>query len=443
MASSNIFASPTIGMDDSANLSHIQQSVQRLRLQRIHVEKLRAETRDKDRRIADLEADAERARRSGRATIELQQEAGRCRAQMILAEDRARRCEESASAERIELRKELEMARARETREREMAQRAKDDAAEAQDVLAAECQRLRTECGRQKVQLEQECVARREQAEHHSQLTSELEHERERHDEREGRHRQHERDMQHQIDELLTEKAETEGKARTLTALASKQTTLIEERDALVSKLQGELEARERAQRTSAQQIKDVEHRLELARRDASEEAERLSSELREAREGASEQSAELKALRSARRTADERAAAAEHRCSELSEALAKRESDLSSHRHRLNSCQGNYEEQLARANELDVRLADTNAQLRSLHAAFTAFQERVEQDNNDRAKFSQARLALLSEFCQEEQALHEVLGLHSESVTGSTLSFAQSPRTRTPMAPPPPPHVE
>ena len=182
---------------------------------------------------------------------------------------------------------------------------------------------------------------------------------------------------------------------------------------------------------------------MELARRDASEEAERLSSELREAREGASEQSAELKALRSARRTADERAAAAEHRCSELSEALAKRESDLSSHRHRLNSCQGNYEEQLARANELDVRLADTNAQLRSLHAAFTAFQERVEQDNNDRAKFSQARLALLSEFCQEEQALHEVLGLHSESVTGSTLSFAQSPRTRTPMAPPPPPHVE
>ena len=39
-------------------------------------------------------------------------------------------------------------------------------------MFAAECQRLRTECGRQKAQLEQECVARREQAEYHSQLTS-------------------------------------------------------------------------------------------------------------------------------------------------------------------------------------------------------------------------------------------------------------------------------
>ena len=443
MPTSNIFASPTptVDADDSANLSHIQQSVQRLRLQRIHVEKLRAEMRDKDRRIADLEADAERARRSGRAAIELQQEAGRCRAQMILAEDRARRSEEAASAERIELRKELEMARARETRAREMAQRSQDDAAEAQNVLAAECQRLRTECGRQKAQLEQECVARREQAEYHSQLTSELEHERERHSEREARHRQREHDMQRKVDELLADKAETEGKLRTLTALTGKQTTLIEERDVLVSKLQAELEARERAQRSSVQQIRDVEHRLELARRDASEETERLSSELREAREGASELSAELKALRLARRTADERATAAEHKCSELSNALSQRESDLSSHRNQLASSQGNFEEQLARANELDVRLADTNAQLQSLHAAFTAFQERVEQDNNDRAKFSQARLALLSEFCQEEQAMHEVLGLQNDLMTGSALSFARSPGT--PAVPPPTPYAE
>jgi len=392
------------------DMAHIHASLSRLRAERIHVERMRSEGRRKDARIGELEAELERTRRAAGQMHELQTEVGRYRAQLTLAEDRCRRVEDGAVAKRLELLQDLESTRAREARAAETIRQLEEDNRMAHASTAEEGERLRAEVGRTSVQLEQERALRGAQAQKLGAMTEELEKLGAAAAAKLEAAGERNRGLQQQVNALSLARGEAEEQLRTARALVEKQSAMLEDQGRRVEEGEARAEHGLAAQRTADAERARLQRELAAVAEAAERAAERSDGDVRAAQQLAMERSEYLRAAEAGNAEARQRLAAAEHQVGELGEKLSRCEAELPAQRAALEQGRGAFEEQLLKARDLEARLQASTAQHAALREHFEAHREQTESENRERVRFSQARLDLLSEFCQEEQALHEAL---------------------------------
>ncbi|KAH7484571.1 uncharacterized protein KRP23_3630 [Phytophthora ramorum] len=394
----------------STELGEIQQSVQRLRAQRTHVERLSKRNEELERQIAQQKAEKETLQREVITLRGTEQENVAYLQSIKLLERRARGLEEACCVKKRELK----------------------SAAEKRACVEQECDQLRQDIQHAQQDHEEEVKIFRDKLKTLSQHIEQLEHTHgvqsedrkriERHWKQKmkaaARAHSHTADtFQQQLEQscketgkLTTEVRGLEEQVQKLLATTVRQTTVIEECDRVISEtraqfhqaqhnweeqLQLSCELGAKTQRLEAQvtsfKLTKGSETVELEKHVKLLQTKLVQSEdqLQVAKEALRGKEKEIEVMQRAYVTRDQNRLHTDEVKKELQRNERKLTSELS---------------------ELQIALRDTSHEKALLSEQVLELQEQLESERKDRSRWATARLKLLAEFCDEESKISSAL---------------------------------
>ncbi|ETL92152.1 hypothetical protein L917_09475 [Phytophthora nicotianae] len=401
-------------LSNSTELNEIKQSVERLRAQRTHVERLSQRNEDLERQLVEQKAENETMQREVFTLRGAEQENVAYLQSVKLLEQRAHELEETCTAKKIELRTVTKKLNCAEQERDELSQKIQDIRHDYGDEIKA----LRDKNKKLLQLVEQLKQSNEAQTDEHKRMEQ---HWKQKMKAATRANSETIDSLQQELEvscqkssKLEVEVYELDKQVQKLLATTVRQTTIIEECDRMLF----EAEAQQQQTRTSyemqlqlSSELNTKNERLELqvASLNQSKNLETIELEKK-----VSLLERELGEYKDRSKTAEEALRKKDKEIEVIQRACVTRDENRL-HLDEINKeLQRNERKTKSEISELQIALRDATDEKKLISEQVIDLQEKLENERKDRSQWATSRLKLLAEFCDEESKLSSALYHHN-----------------------------